>query len=209
MQDKDLWPLYPGNPKTNEEENKKALTSIMRPSDFTSLLLTFSSLTRLLRITAYIMRFIQKCRKPPTAVTNWLSKTELTKSLHFWIRLVQEQHFPGELKSLASNQQIDRKSQIINLNPFLDQDKLLRLGGRLKYSKLSFNEKYPFIIPKGCYLVTLLINYAHQQTLHGGVQLTMNFLRKRFWIIDCRNQIRYRIQKCVSCFRQKAAVRNN
>ncbi|XP_046868882.1 uncharacterized protein LOC124461396 [Drosophila willistoni] len=36
----------------------------------------------------------------------------------------------------------------------------------------------------------LVISYSHICTLHGGTSLTLNFIRKKFWIVNGRNAVR-------------------
>ncbi|XP_046973825.1 uncharacterized protein LOC124540368 [Vanessa cardui] len=64
-----------------------------------------------------------------------------------------------------------------------DSEGIIRVGGRLEMSSLSFNEKHPILIPKESCLSALLIADAHQKTLHGGPQLMITYLRSKYWII--------------------------
>ncbi|XP_036342367.1 uncharacterized protein LOC118751661 [Rhagoletis pomonella] len=95
------------------------------------------------------------------------------------------------------------KSDLISLTPFLDDNKIIRVRGRLQHAKIPYREKHPIIIPKNHRFTQLLIDFAHQSTLHGGIQLTSAFLRKRFWIIHARKTIAAKIKKCIVCFRQR------
>lgn len=102
-----------------------------------------------------------------------------------------------------NNQDLHRKSKILSLTPFIDEDGILRVGGRLKNSMLSFSESHPIILAKTSNLAKLLIRKAHFETLHGGCQLMMRYLRETYWIINLRNLVRQTIQECITCFRQK------
>ncbi|GFW54613.1 integrase catalytic domain-containing protein [Trichonephila clavipes] len=62
------------------------------------------------------------------------------------IRMVQEQVFLAEIKSLQSKGVVSPNSKLRNLNPFIDSDGLLRVGGRLSNSDLPYVNKHPAII---------------------------------------------------------------
>ena len=59
------------------------------------------------------------------------------------------------------------------------QNHLLRVGGCLAHSLLEEDAKYPLILPANCHLTSLIIQGAHQRTLHGGVQSTLATLRRQ------------------------------
>ncbi|CAF4882559.1 unnamed protein product [Pieris macdunnoughi] len=52
-----------------------------------------------------------------------------------------------EISELSVAKVLNKKSQILNLNPVLDSTGLLRVGGRLKNSNIDPEMKYPIIIP--------------------------------------------------------------
>lgn len=101
---------------------------------------------------------------------------------------------------------IGTKSKLISLSPFIDQDGILRVGGRLKNLDVSFNAKHPIILPKAHILSDKIIRETHVRYLHPGPTLQISILRQRFWILNCRNAVKYQINKCVECRRLKAAT---
>ncbi|XP_046145628.1 uncharacterized protein LOC114881980 [Osmia bicornis bicornis] len=166
----------------------------------------FSSWTRLCRVTAYILRFTQRTRKrlvalPPNARS--LTADEIRDASLFWMSYVQKHHFSAELKFLTNSVPLPRSSSLISLHPVIGRDSLIRLGGRLEHSALSYDEKHPIILPKHR-VSELLIDHAHKRTLHGGVQLTLRVLRQQYWIISARSLVRGHIHRCVTCVRQRA-----
>ncbi|XP_055307429.1 uncharacterized protein LOC129571636 [Sitodiplosis mosellana] len=89
------------------------------------------------------------------------------------------------------------------MNPFLDENELLRVGGRLSFSEASYDQKHPFILPKESHFSKLVIQHHHQLALHAGVQLTLAEIRQKYWILGGRNPHRSVITNCVTCFRNK------
>ena len=98
---------------------------------------------------------------------------------------------------------MSKKSKIYNLVPFICEDGLLRVRGRLKNSELSFNKRHPIILSKSNFLTNQIIKYYHSYFYHAGVQTILYTMHDKFWSIDARNQIKKIIRKCIDCFRAK------
>ena len=126
-------------------------------------------------------------------------------ALLFWVRHTPTSHFSSEISALQRDEPISPKKSLRRLTPFLDADGVLRVGGRLQKSVLDYN-KHPAIIPRDSKLSLLLIQRAHQKTLHGGTQVTLALLRQSFWIVGGRAPVRSYIHKCVTCVRQHGAT---
>ena len=79
------------------------------------------------------------------------------------IKAVQRETFKEEFEAIAqSSRQNDssrnqakerkkslKKSTLYQLDPYFDDAGILRAGGRLRQTNLSFNEKHPVLLPKG------------------------------------------------------------
>lgn len=111
--------------------------------------------------------------------------------------------FRKEIRLLANKLPVHRKSELLPLNPFLDQDGILRVGGRLKEAMVDFDSKHQIIIHRKSTLAELIINDAHEKTKHGGTQLTMSHTRNQYWIIQTRRTCKNQISKCVTCHEQR------
>ena len=128
---------------------------------------------------------------------------ELEDALYTIIRLEQEEHFANEIRQLTSRSGLSSSSRIIPLNPFLDKNQILRVGGRIHQAELGHDQRFPIILPKSTPLVKLLLNQAHEITLHGGTQLMLNTLRQRFWILSARQAVDRFIYNCAVCHRYR------
>ncbi|XP_033227518.1 uncharacterized protein LOC117179626 [Belonocnema kinseyi] len=107
-----------------------------------------------------------------------------------------------EERRVTVNVAISKPSTLIKLTPFFD-GQLLRVGGRLKHSLLTYDEKHPLILPPESYLTTLIIRDCHLRCLHWGVQLTLGTLRQSYWILRGRNLVRSLIHRCIPCVRNR------
>ena len=61
------------------------------------------------------------------------------------------------------------------MDPFV-KDKIIRAGGRLKNSSLSFEVKHPYILPKYGHITKLLIAHYHEKVNHQENDFTLNEL---------------------------------
>ncbi|XP_029172993.1 uncharacterized protein LOC114941956 [Nylanderia fulva] len=147
----------------------------------------YSSWTKLIRVTAYAYRFISRSAKQRNFEANValsLNADELKRAEMFWVSYTQRKSFDIELKALKREENLLRKSPLKPLNPFIRKDSLLRFGGRLRNSALSFEEQHPILIPRGR-VAELLIDQTHRSSLHGGTQLVLRTLCQKYWILSC------------------------
>ncbi|XP_023246626.1 uncharacterized protein LOC111643287 [Copidosoma floridanum] len=96
---------------------------------------------------------------------------------------------------------LPRSSPLARLTPFVCHQGLIRVGGRLQESSLSFQEKHPVILPGRSLLVRRLIEEVHALTLHGGTQLMLSHIGRSLWIIQGRRVVSGVFHRCVRCLR--------
>jgi hypothetical protein len=130
------------------------------------------------------------------------------------IRYVQQEAFPDEITRLqrrSSGQStskivVKKSSKLAALSPFLADDGLLRVGGRLNGASISFDAKHPAIIPSKHHIVELLIRHYHEQEGHSaGVRTVLSAIQREFWILQGRSRIRWIIGKCAQCRKKYAS----
>ncbi|XP_063989937.1 uncharacterized protein LOC135169131 [Diachasmimorpha longicaudata] len=132
----------------------------------------YSTLSKVLQVSATINRAINRFRRQPTPQTPVLTPDELNKARLFWVRLTQKQFFASAIRTLRRDHQLPTGHQLAKMTPFLDELGIMRVGGRLRNAQLDADEMHPLILPRQSRLTTLVINEAHQRALHGGTQLT-------------------------------------
>ena len=163
----------------------------------------FSSLQSLLRFTAWSVRWL-KYRRRSRRDVQLLQPAELDAARSRWITLVQRQEFATDVRQLELERPLLSRSKLLRLAPFLDEHGLLRVGGRLMHAPLSVPEKHPIILPKEGSFTELIVDEAHRQTLHGGVQLTLATLRQRYWLLQGRQKVKAHIHRCLTCVRWRS-----
>lgn len=132
-----------------------------------------------------------------------VSVAESQAALCYWIKWAQATYFVRDIDACKKGVNLPDGSQVTSLNPFLDDEGILRMGGRLKQSSLPVQAKNPIIIPTESALAALLRREAHINYHHAGVQLTTTILRRKYWMPRMRQALKSDIFKCVKCFRQR------
>lgn len=153
-----------------------------------------SSYSKFVRIIAYCLRV-----RPANNYSGVLCAREVKEAEARLIALVQATRFSDEIRKIKDNQPI-KQSRIANLSPFLDDQGLLRVGGRLQNSNLGISSKHPILLPNRHVMIDRIIREAHERHYHSGIQTTLYTLRQRFWIVDGKNQVRKVIRTCIRCF---------
>ncbi len=159
---------------------------------------------KLIRILSFIYRFIHNCKSEEKFVGP-ISKGEFDHAKTRLIKLVQVMYFSREIKALKKGEPL-KDSRVSNLNPFLDKDEVIRVGGRLDQSNLSYDKKHPILLPKDHKLTLLIFQYFHLKNLHVGAQTLLHFVRQEFWPLNGRNIARKIVHNCIVCFKNKPKI---
>lgn len=188
-----------------EEKTNVKINAVITTQNEFEIMLRYNKLTRLLRVTSIILRFVYQCQRKESLKysKNVITPQEIDRATLFWIKRVQSQHFEPELKCLKANQVVSEKSTLKNLNPQLNENGVIILHGRLQYADLSPLKKFPIILPAKSYFSNLVIDNAHIRSLHGTIHLTLATLRQDYWVLNARTMVKLHIHKCITCYRQK------
>ena len=201
------WPkqsLLPPN-DTHEEEREIALHLISQPCSPVIPFEQYSNFNHLKRITAWILRFTKNCHSgTQKCLTPLLSTEELHEAEYYWISIIQNDHFQNEIQTLKQERLLKKSSPLLPLHPFLDSNKLLRVGGRQQNSKLSYSNQHPLILHGKHPVTRLIIHSEHQCFLHAGPTLLTASLCRRYHITGCRKTIRSITRGCITCRRTSA-----
>ena len=146
----------------------------------------FSSFTKLVRVTAWMYRFVHNCqarRKRLVQNTGPLIVEELEQAENYWLRVTQLSSFNTEIVTLQKSKCLPRSSILLSLSPFLDDKNILRVGGRERNSQLNYDKQHPVILHGTHPLSKLIIRNEHLRLLHAGPTLTAASLNRRFYLI--------------------------
>ncbi|XP_055623484.1 uncharacterized protein LOC129766910 [Toxorhynchites rutilus septentrionalis] len=207
------WPIStPSNIPVKEMEIRNIQTAqatIQTNQAVNGLFLRWSSYSRLLHVIGYCLRFANNAReKARTRMSSdavpacrSLTVHQLEKAKIILIRLAQEDKFNSEIEHLKQAKSLRKQSKIRKLNPFLDSESVLRVGGRLRFSQLSFQAKHPALLPSNHPFTNQIAQYFHHKLLHGGGRLLLNAIREEYWPIQGRRLARSIVRNCFRCNR--------
>lgn len=116
--------------------------------------------------------------------------------------------FPKEARDLKDGKPVKTSSKIIKLKPFMNEDGVMRVGGRVCMAPISADANNPMILPKDHYVATILIRNLHEVNGHCGVEQVLSLLREQFWVVKARGAINRVLRSCVHCRKQTAARMN-
>ncbi|XP_061759975.1 uncharacterized protein LOC133554813 [Nerophis ophidion] len=129
-----------------------------------------------------------------------ISTNELSQSEQIIICTVQREIYADEYTCLQKEESISKDSPLKALDPFIDNDGLLRVGGRIKEAQLQQQEKTPIIIPGSHHVAILLIRHYHEKTQNQGRLFTEGAIRSGgFWIVGGKRRVSSVIHACVVC----------
>ena len=146
-----------------------------------------STFSFLKRVTARGIRFSTNCWvrrfKLPHDI-NPLSVQVLNKAENYRFKNIQRAYWLRETESIKRTYTVSQSSCIRSLNPVLDEDGLLHVGGRDQNAWFSFNSHYLVVLLTKHPLVKFLIRSEHLRLLHGGSPLISASLPHQFYIVS-------------------------
>ena len=142
-----------------------------------------------------------------TSASTVVNATDLEEAEAEITKHVQRNEFPSEMKSLQDIQakamygsrESDKEKKVLfnntsslrTLDPVLDSDGVMRVGGRIRKAKLPCTLKNPVILPKSSHITSLIISHVHERTHLRGRGITLNGLRSsEYWLVSGNAMVR-------------------
>ncbi|XP_047032656.1 uncharacterized protein LOC124639368 [Helicoverpa zea] len=199
-QDESGWPslnLNMANKENLPEVKINLHTTVEQLINFEN----YSSFTKLQRVIAFVKRFINNSKNPHVKRTGFLTKEELNQSFHSLCFIAQQQTFSVEYKLLKQNKSLSAKSKILPLSPFIDDNDLIRVGGRIQASDFPYDRKHQILLDSSHHLTKLFFRKEHVRQMHAGPQLLLATVRDTIWPINGRHLARRTVHNCTTCRR--------
>ena len=194
------WPKDASSPDTAEVEKEKIKIHVVNgPSKLQQPIdcKRFSSWRKLVRVTAYVLRFVWNLRtqtynrvegrvsKPIN--DGPLSTEELQNGEKYWIQECQT-----DLKDRLN------KGEFNKLSPFRDPEGVYRVGGRVDRALFSYETKHPSLLPREHWVSRLIVRPVHRCG-HTGIAATVAKIRSKYWIIGAHDLAKSVKFRCVFC----------
>ncbi|XP_045032024.1 uncharacterized protein LOC123474155 [Daphnia magna] len=132
-----------------------------------SLLERNSNYDVVMQIVAWILRFISNSKlKLLDRDKSRIGVKCIQHAANHYIKSAQFEIYYEEIEALKDKKPLKLSSTLITLSPFLDEEGILRVGGRLNYAPLSFDIKHPKILPHDHPLTRLIVMREHYLLFH-------------------------------------------
>jgi hypothetical protein len=155
----------------------------------------FSSWRKMVRALAWWLRFKSNLRSSDSK-QGPLSVEEIQAAEILILKKAQRESFGTEILHLRKWGNFPNSSALKSLCPFLDQDDLLRVGGRLIGSHLGSGSQ---VILHADHSVARAIIMDIHNKAHVGVEWVLSLVREKFWLVKARRVIKGLIKVCVLC----------
>ena len=154
----------------------------------------YNSWKKLIRVTAYIVRFVRKLRQGKDKTIN--------------VPLCDSYYTPDPIDTVNAKSywlkyaQRDLTSNLDELNPYEDEFGIQRVTGRIQKSEIfDHDRKHPIILCGENPVSTLILNDIHNDLFHPGPNRVIAESRKKFWIVKVRKIAKKIGNKCTICRR--------
>ncbi|XP_075243714.1 uncharacterized protein LOC142337965 [Convolutriloba macropyga] len=151
-------------------------------------------------------RYVPGKMNPADHGTRYLDDfaADKNKARTFLLSISQSTHFKDTVSRLQSGLPLDKKDKLLPYTPFLDSDGLLRVEGRIQKSGLPFQSKHPVILHSKCRVAKLLIEKAHHDCGHHGIEHVRAHIQATFMRVGIRKARRILGKYCFICRRSRA-----
>lgn len=165
-------------------------------------------MTKLLRVTAFVVEFVNKLKNRARNKSKSgsgieiLNAVSLTKAEELWIKAVQACSFEQEIKFLRNHRQTKAAppTYVSQFGLFLE-DGVVKCKGRVNNADLPGSSRNPILLPAKHDFARLIIKNAHKSVKHCGIRDTLTTIRERFWILKGREVVKQIIKKSVICLK--------
>ncbi|GFU95142.1 DUF5641 domain-containing protein [Trichonephila clavipes] len=133
--------------KSKDSKEHTVLTLNFNQTFFDHLLSRSNRFLIIVRVLSFLYRFLFNIRNPTNKKRGPLTSDEMEEAEIYLMKQVQLSSFYTEIRAMQNGYDICNKSKILNLSPFLDDKGIIRVGGRLKHSRLPYSSKHPILLP--------------------------------------------------------------
>ena len=185
--------------KIRQEMNLSVAATL--PNDTFESTFRHGDLNKAVRVLTYVFRFVRNARKGKQSNSKLRSN-----AINFLVRETQRQAFPAEFSTLQSKNRtisnsLSSVSPLQSLCPIWDsEDRIIRVGGRLRNSNFDPIEIHPALLPAKHPLTHAIIEREHVRTRHQGRTVTAAAIRQAgFHVLHSTIVIKRFLASCVLC----------
>ena len=130
---------------------------------------------------------------------------EIKTARKLLIKYEQNRTFGEEIQRIKEGKLVKKNHWLYKLCPLIDEDGILRVGGRLSNAPIPNNHKHPIILPK-TELTFRLIEYTHRLSMHAGESKVLQMLLPEYYIPGIKSAVHKVKRNCINCKRYDARI---
>ncbi|XP_036346973.1 uncharacterized protein LOC118756307, partial [Rhagoletis pomonella] len=186
------------------EEATKRIIMLSSPGEYPIKFTNFSKFLKVTRVVAWVLRFFNNA-KSEVRRSGELNSAELAKAEMKILRQVQFESFSDEIHAIKQKKCLPKSSFLYQLTPFIDDDGLLKVNGRIDAAYcLPIAARRPVILPQTHYVTRLIVKQYHCRLHHQNESLTINEMRQKFWVPRARALLKSVKRNCNVCIYNSA-----
>ena len=191
------WPQdVKTNPSSETQAEAKMIKEVLRVTvtqepDALGNLMDKFSFKKAIRVTAWLLRFRNNCSGLLRNQEGPLTTGEVNTATRVWIKRTQLE--------TESDPKFAQDVQQLNLQK--TEDGIYVCMGRIQ-------GEYPVYSPTYAKFTKQLVAYGHIVTLHGGVSLTLSWVRENYWVPRLRELTKKVRNRCYGCKRMQVKALN-
>ena len=202
-QEEEFWPKFEGTQPSEENiersivhENSNTLMTTNLPIQNLNAIIScekFSSFDKLIRITALVLRFVNRLKRKVSTEDSQelISSQDISEAKTYWHKEAQ--------KAFVNDNKFEETKKVLRV--FTDEKGVIRVKGRIDEAPLPYETKYPVLLPKRHHFTHLVVYKSHSVVKHNGVRETLMQVRSEYWICKGRQVVKTLVSKCVTCKR--------
>ena len=179
--------------RPSEIETVTLATTVVPPSGISLLFTRVSSLDKLIRVVLILLKWkLAIVSSPQTTPTR-------ESALKALIRTAQSAQYESIINLLRQGKELPKCNSLAQYSPFLDDDGILRVGGRLSRATVPFDIKHPIILSNHPFAHSL-VRHLHSEAKHQGSHITSAVLRQAgYYLVGGTAIIKKFINQCFLC----------
>nr|XP_041630860.1 uncharacterized protein LOC121502108 [Drosophila kikkawai] len=192
-------------PDASDAEEMPSEFVLVATNEFVIPFQRFSSFSRLVRTTAWVLRFARWCHKQRSELEEYgLTAKECEAAENLLVRQAQLESFPDEMRSAERGKEVATSSEVRGLAPYVDEHGVLRVYGRVDAALcMPYSARRPVVLSHRHSLTELVVRHFHAQMKHQNVDAMIVQIRTRFWVTKMRRVLKEVISSCNECKLQR------
>ena len=120
---------------------------------------------------------VQDLKRSETVIVKQVQRETFLQDIETSLSMNLRGRLADRQTARSRNNALKRTSSLYRLDPFIDNDSVLRVGGHIRRADLPDQLRHPVILPRKGHVAELVICHCREKTVHQGHGLTRSEIR--------------------------------